>query len=751
MDPPSTQLIEVLESLHLASASEVAACRQAVRKLSRGLPTFDSVWVDVLVKRQILTPFQAKFFDEHRSHELKVNDNLVLTEQIHFDAVMPMFRAIDPKTNESVIVSKVTLDHSDRDLPLKRVEQLFAQLRKLEDSGTSPTEFVFRLADHSLFLISPDCSGISLTQLLVRRGRMPEDVVCCIAVEIARQLNTFPDDLTHHDLRLANVWLDRLGTVAIFNHGMLHSVMPELSIHQTLPRDFYDTIAPERTTGRMNSGERADLYSLGCMMWQLLAGRPPFIIADPLAKLDAHRNKRMPPIQEFAPETTQATADLIKILTDQNPEQRPASFGVVIELLSSREKISRSRLQQFARSFESAAPRQVEKPSSRASGIVLRATLSMVVIAASLFVLMNRDQFSLSVAQVDSNETRGTVESQPEESAQEEILLVAHHVAEQDTASQDGQSHLLIPNSAGVIELNSKEPIRLISIEHSNSLVIKGMASERTVLLVETDSPILQAPQVVFENVELRFVSVGSLEIDASRLRFSQCVVRGRESSLSDPLIHWKSDRSSAPLGLVVSDSAFQSKDSVLKLTSPLTAARVENLYADCEAATFELAAGVASGFRVPAIFDQSTFCGGGPIARLTMKNSQGQSGVLSIQGRETVVVTSSSDAVIEIETKSGSQNSQLAEFSTAGMIVQPETILVGTRIDLSDQIEALPTDDLVVNGVLTGEFHFEESEHGQECIPGLKVLVVDHLPVRNSIDLPGFDSKRFCNPRSGL
>ena len=56
---PSDQLIDRLTQLELCSSADIVACEPLVRKLCDGLPDFESVWLDALVQRRILTPWQA--------------------------------------------------------------------------------------------------------------------------------------------------------------------------------------------------------------------------------------------------------------------------------------------------------------------------------------------------------------------------------------------------------------------------------------------------------------------------------------------------------------------------------------------------------------------------------------------------------------------------------------------------------------------------------------------------------------------
>ena len=89
-----------------------------------------------------------------------------------------------------------------------------------------------------------------------------------------------------------------------------------------------DYIAPElldRSGARPSA--RSDVYSLGCVVYEALTGRPPYLRGDALDTLSAHLHAPLPSIRELRPELPAALADAVGWALDKDPGGRPESAG----------------------------------------------------------------------------------------------------------------------------------------------------------------------------------------------------------------------------------------------------------------------------------------------------------------------------------------------------------------------------------------------------------------------------------------
>jgi hypothetical protein len=240
---------------------------------------------------------------------------------------------------------------------------------------------------NELVTVSRFVPGLPLNELLVRRGRFPAAVV----FEIGRQLldglaALHKKSIVHGDIRMSNVRLTDTGLVVLVDGGVRPAVHPEITIHDTLALEAYDGIAPELIGTGESPNASSELYAVGCLLWQLLAGRPPFPTADPLAKLASHQTRIIDDVRLWAPDTPPILAKTIQQMTSSSPDQRPRSCNEVLQRWGKPGSFSRSRLKQFRRLFEGEVP-HFAGPVARdktTSGIWLAALIFAVTGMAGL-------------------------------------------------------------------------------------------------------------------------------------------------------------------------------------------------------------------------------------------------------------------------------------------------------------------------------------------------------------------------------
>ena len=364
MDPPSSQLLQRLTALGLGASRDLRRCRPRVRRLARDLPTFDTVWIDALVQDRRLTTFQASILGSANPDSLNAG-RYVLIDRIGSDGQFTHYRARSRDDRRQRVLTLVE-QPAESQAAAGRLRGLVERLRAAADPGVGRIDAFDAVADQ-LLIVGPWVEGPTLQELLVRRGRFPPDVV----LHLLRQLVAALCDLercgvVHGDLRLRNVRLTARGNAVLMRPGLFPALWPELTIHSELPPDCYDTVAPELIDTGRPATNRSDMYALGCMAWELLAGRPPFPHGDPLAKLAAHQTRRIPDVRIWSPETPATLAELILRLTSADPLQRPAGFDQLQSRLRSSRAASRRRLARFVSAFGAPAgphrPAEQERP-----------------------------------------------------------------------------------------------------------------------------------------------------------------------------------------------------------------------------------------------------------------------------------------------------------------------------------------------------------------------------------------------------
>ena len=181
-------------------------------------------------------------------------------------------------------------------------------------------------ADGVLYLAMEQVEGRDLRQVIRAKGALDPARAVAIVEQIAEGLDAaHAAGLVHRDVKPANILLEpRLEGehAAICDFGLARHVASVSSL--TGDRGFVGTIdyvAPEQIEGRTVDG-RADVYALGCVLFECLTGEKPFARESELAVVFAHLNERAPLVSEFAVPVPAAFDDVIGKALAKRPEAR---------------------------------------------------------------------------------------------------------------------------------------------------------------------------------------------------------------------------------------------------------------------------------------------------------------------------------------------------------------------------------------------------------------------------------------------
>jgi eukaryotic-like serine/threonine-protein kinase len=129
--------------------------------------------------------------------------------------------------------------------------------------------------------------------------------------------------LVHRDLKPSNIMVDDTRRVRLMDFGLvkLASDVAHLTQHGKVI-GTYRYMAPEQARGEPVD-HRADLYSLGVILYELLCGRPPFVARRPAELLNEIVHRPPPPVQSGNPGADPRLARLAELLLAKEPDQRP--------------------------------------------------------------------------------------------------------------------------------------------------------------------------------------------------------------------------------------------------------------------------------------------------------------------------------------------------------------------------------------------------------------------------------------------
>ncbi|MBV9123135.1 MAG: serine/threonine protein kinase, partial [Planctomycetes bacterium] len=177
------------------------------------------------------------------------------------------------------------------------------------------------------FLAMELVPGESLDRVVRKRGPLPVIEACRLVLQAARGLqHAHERGMVHRDIKPQNLMLTPDGQVKILDFGLARFAsetspaggLTEPGAVMGTP----DYIAPEQARDAHQADIRADIYSLGCTLYFLLTGRPPFPEGSVLQKLIAHQEQTPPPVAQLRPEVPPPVAAILERMLVKDPARR---------------------------------------------------------------------------------------------------------------------------------------------------------------------------------------------------------------------------------------------------------------------------------------------------------------------------------------------------------------------------------------------------------------------------------------------
>jgi len=252
------------------------------------------------------------------------------------------------------------------------------------------------LGDGSAYLVMELVRAPVLSEVLAKLpGQMELEDFARVALAILAVVEaTHARDLVHCDLKPENVFIDPAFGAKLFDFGLVrlvgtHAKPPE-STKEEAPAGTPEYMSPEQCEGRTDIDARSDIYALGIIFYEMLAGAPPFW-GNPAEVQQSHRSRRPPALSrklQLAP----ALEDAITRCLSKDPGRRFADVGAL------RRALNGGLVAERARREETAAPRPVTpavatgaKPGAVASSPRERRTVALLFLESKSNLAEIRD------------------------------------------------------------------------------------------------------------------------------------------------------------------------------------------------------------------------------------------------------------------------------------------------------------------------------------------------------------------------
>lgn len=219
----------------------------------------------------------------------------------------------------------------------ERFEAEIESLKKLRHEGIVRL-YGYGEQDGNLFYSMELVEGTSLEEEINKGRRFDWQETLQIGIQVCRALKHAHDHgIVHRDIKPANLLLTKDGRIKIADFGIARLFGGSQLTTAGGVLGTADYMSPEQADGRPVT-EKCDQYSLGGVMYALLAGRPPFRAKSMPEMLQMQRFAEPDPVRRYAPETPEQVGRLIDQLLAKDPENRFPNVLVLSRHMEAMEK-----------------------------------------------------------------------------------------------------------------------------------------------------------------------------------------------------------------------------------------------------------------------------------------------------------------------------------------------------------------------------------------------------------------------------
>ena len=251
-----------------------------------------------------------------------------------------VYKARDLKENRFVAI-KVLREEFDSDEDfLRRFRREAESLQRLNHPNLVTTYDV-QVETPPYYIVMELVEGTTLDKL-IGNGNLSYEQVVNFACQIAKALqHAHTNKVIHRDIKPHNILVDKNGMIKLTDFGIALTVSTSTLTNTRAIIGSVHYFSPEQAQGKPVN-EQSDLYSIGIVLYEMLAGRVPFIGDTPIELALKHVREAVPPLEDFRPDIPPQLEDIVMKLLEKDTRDRYKSAS---DLLVDLESVQKSGLQ----------------------------------------------------------------------------------------------------------------------------------------------------------------------------------------------------------------------------------------------------------------------------------------------------------------------------------------------------------------------------------------------------------------------
>jgi eukaryotic-like serine/threonine-protein kinase len=323
--------------------------------------------------------------DSRTALEGETLEHFKLEEFVGGGGMGAVYRGIDTRLNRVVAIKILSRDQADTET-VRRFRNEAQSAARLDHANITRVYYIGEDKGWN-FIVFEFIEGINLRELVNTRGVLSLSDALAYTMQIAEALHHAQSrDVVHRDVKPSNLLITSEGAVKLVDMGLarLHLVNDQSDdlTASGVTLGTFDYISPEQARDPRVADVRSDIYSLGCTLYFMLVGRPPFPEGTALQKLLNHSSDTPPDVRLFRPDIPDEIVTLLTRMMAKKPEQR---FQKPTELITSIVQIS----QRHDFNFDPGSTMRFIQPTAEIqAGIIWWQALLPLAIAFGILLLV---------------------------------------------------------------------------------------------------------------------------------------------------------------------------------------------------------------------------------------------------------------------------------------------------------------------------------------------------------------------------